>query len=162
MSTFLATAVYVILALRTVRATGNSRTEFVPNPAVTVAMLLLIVSIAVLVDFLSHLTRQIQIDTMLHNVDAQSGTVIDLVYPQAHAGEPGPGRSDPPGQAVMLLADRRGFVQAIAAGSLSRMARRHGVTVQIVPGAQRVLVAGPQWPGCGRCFPTGRCPTSVS
>lgn len=142
LSTFLATAVYSILVLRTIRSSGDSRSNFVPSLAVTVAMLLLITSIGVLVYFLNHVTQQIRVDTILRSVDTQSGGVIDHVYPDAHPGDPGPPRREPPGQAVMLLADRSGIVQGIAAGSLTRTARKYGVSVQMVPAVGEVLVHG--------------------
>ncbi|PRC60796.1 DUF2254 domain-containing protein, partial [Mycobacterium sp. ITM-2017-0098] len=61
---FLATFVYALTVLRTVRNDDDSAAEFVPQIAVTVAYLL------ALVLFLGHLVRQIRIETMLEHVSS--------------------------------------------------------------------------------------------
>lgn len=142
LSTFLATAVYCVMVLRTIRASADEREEFVPSLAVTLAMVLLVASIGVLVYFLNHITSQIRVDTMLRNVDSQSGQVIDHVYPDPHPGTDEPGRPDPPGQASMLLASKSGFVQGISADTLVRLAEKHGISIMMTTATGEVLIAG--------------------
>ncbi|MBX7453478.1 DUF2254 domain-containing protein [Mycolicibacterium sp. 3033] len=65
---FLATFVYAVTVLRTVRNDSDTIVRFVPRIAVTVAFVLAIASIIMLVLFLGHLVRQIRIETMLHYI----------------------------------------------------------------------------------------------
>lgn len=65
---FLATFVYALTVLRTVRNHSESGAGFVPQIAVTVAYVLAMVSVLGLVFFLGHLVRQIRIETMLEHV----------------------------------------------------------------------------------------------
>ncbi|MCF6386117.1 DUF2254 domain-containing protein [Mycobacterium sp. MBM] len=67
---FLATFVYALTVLRTVRNESDAGAEYVPQVAVTVAYLLAMVSTFGLVLFLGHLVRQIRIETMLEHVVA--------------------------------------------------------------------------------------------
>jgi uncharacterized membrane protein len=67
---FLATFVYALTVLRTVRNAGDSGAEFVPQIAVTVAYLLAMAGVLALVLFLGHLVRQIRIETMLDHVSS--------------------------------------------------------------------------------------------
>ncbi|PRC51466.1 DUF2254 domain-containing protein, partial [Mycobacterium sp. ITM-2017-0098] len=67
---FLATFVYALTVLRTVRNDDDSAAEFVPQIAVTVAYLLAMASVLALVLFLGHLVRQIRIETMLEHVSS--------------------------------------------------------------------------------------------
>ncbi|HEY9266074.1 MAG TPA: DUF2254 domain-containing protein [Mycobacterium sp.] len=74
---FLATFVYALTVLRTVRNDSEGGAEFVPQIAVTVAYLLAMASVLALVLFLGHLVRQIRIETMLEQV---SGDIDDTAH----------------------------------------------------------------------------------
>lgn len=66
---FLATFVYALTVLRTVRTGGDSvGVEFVPKVSVTIAFLLAIASVITLVLFLAHLVREIRVETLAANV----------------------------------------------------------------------------------------------
>lgn len=107
---FLATFVYALTVLRTVRNDGDSGAEFVPQIAVTVAYLLAMASVLALVLFLGHLVRQIRIETMLDHVssdiektahrmlDLLDDTPDDDVAPR------------PPASASLITASSSGFL----------------------------------------------------
>ncbi|WP_163890159.1 DUF2254 domain-containing protein [Mycolicibacterium hippocampi] len=107
---FLATFVYALTVLRTVRNDSEGGAEFVPQIAVTLAYLLAMASVLALVLFLGHLVRQIRIETMLEHVCADikdtTHRVLDPLdeHPD-HASAPSP----PPG-AGLITARSSGFL----------------------------------------------------
>ncbi|WP_336882492.1 DUF2254 domain-containing protein [Rhodococcus globerulus] len=79
---FLATFVYALTVLRTVRTgsdTGDS--AFVPEVSVTIAFLLAVISVVALVLFLAHLVREIRVETMLVNVYRDAATSAQAIAP---------------------------------------------------------------------------------
>ncbi len=69
---FVATFVYSLTVLRTVRTEASSAPGFVPQVSVTVALLLALASVLGLVLFLSHLAGEIRVETLLHRVHTQA------------------------------------------------------------------------------------------
>ena len=109
---FLATFVYALTVLRTVRndGDGDADAEFVPQIAVTVAYLLAMVSVLALVLFLGHLVRQIRIETMLEHVSADiEDTARRMLDPLDHSPD-----HDfaplPPADAAVVTAQSSGFL----------------------------------------------------
>ncbi|HEX8496471.1 MAG TPA: DUF2254 family protein, partial [Actinomycetales bacterium] len=76
----LGTFVYALVVLRTVRSADEAPgSSFVPRISVTVAFLLALASVAALVTFLSHQTRQLRVETMMRDVhDESSRTRVRL------------------------------------------------------------------------------------
>lgn len=68
---FLAAFAFALTVLRSVRGEGNGNTAFVPEISVTVAFVLAIASVVGPVLFLSHLTREIRIETMMRRVKVE-------------------------------------------------------------------------------------------
>lgn len=107
---FLATFVYALTVLRTVRNDSESGAEFVPQIAVTVAYVLAMVSVLGLVLFLGHLVRQIRIETMLEHV------VTDIEHLAKRLLDPLDESPDhdfapsPPADAVPIAARSSGFL----------------------------------------------------
>ncbi|VEG54368.1 Conserved membrane protein of uncharacterised function [Mycolicibacterium aurum] len=107
---FLATFVYALTVLRTVRNDGDSGAEFVPQIAVTVAYLLAMASVLALVLFLGHLVRQIRIETMLDHVSSDiektAHRMLDLLDDTPdHDVAP-----RPPASASLITASSSGFL----------------------------------------------------
>ena len=89
---FLASFAFALTVLRSVRNEGSGNTAFVPEISVTVAFGLAIASVIALVLFLAHLTREIRVETMMRNVNAETLETIDRVFPEDRpAYGPGPG-----------------------------------------------------------------------
>jgi uncharacterized membrane protein len=76
---FLATFTYSLVVLRTVRSPLQGQQPFVPDLAVTLAVLLALASVVTLVLFLAHLVRQIRVETMLRDVHVEATTTIGRV-----------------------------------------------------------------------------------
>ncbi|MBJ6612920.1 DUF2254 domain-containing protein, partial [Streptomyces sp. I3(2020)] len=73
---FLATFTYALTVLRTVRTGEDGRTGFVPQVSVSVAFLLTLASVFALVLFLSHLAREIRIETMMSSVHSAADRTL--------------------------------------------------------------------------------------
>jgi uncharacterized membrane protein len=85
LAVFLATFVYALVVLRTVRTETDNDPGFVPRIAVTLAILLAVVSAGALVAFLAHIASLMRVDTLMRDVHAQTGRALDLLYPPDEA-----------------------------------------------------------------------------
>ncbi|MGW1345016.1 DUF2254 family protein, partial [Kribbella sp. NPDC002412] len=81
LSIFVATFTYSSAGLYTVGVKAGERTDQYPRLAVTVALVLLFVSLLMLVFFLHHLTHSIQIDEVMRKVERTTLHVIDRDLP---------------------------------------------------------------------------------
>ena len=73
---FIATALYALVVLRSVR--GNVGVEpYVPQVAVTAAAALLVVSFALFIVYISHITRSLQLSTIVENVRRDTAQLLD-------------------------------------------------------------------------------------
>jgi uncharacterized membrane protein len=146
LGTFIATFVYSIVVLRTIYS-GDS--EFVPQLAVMVAMLLALCSIAVLIYFIHHVPESIHINTITAHVGRQLISSIDKRFP-ACFGDP-PEHSDEQvegferaaqaafgsgGNARPVECRANGYLQAIDEDNLLSVAREHDlvISIQLAPG----------------------------
>lgn len=87
---FLATFVYALTVLRTVRS-GTDDTDdsaFVPQLAVTTAYLLAVASVIALVLFLGHLVRQIRVEAVLEQVRADTCETAARLLPPDRQDRP--------------------------------------------------------------------------
>ena len=128
---FLGTFVYALLVLREVYSGSSGGGEDVPGLAVTVALLLVFLSVAALVAFIDHIAHSVRIDALMKEVEKDTRSVIDEVYPATCRPE---GEREAPGlpdDAVAVVSERSGFVTAVAPQSLERLARRHDVVLAV-------------------------------
>ena len=80
LGTFIATFVYSMMVLRTVR--GEDSGDFVPHVAVTVSVLLALASVAVLIYFIHHASVSMQAPTIVANVGNEVVASIDQLFPE--------------------------------------------------------------------------------
>lgn len=155
---FLATYTYALTILRAVRsASGSGQGEFVPKIAITVAFVLALTSVLGLVLFLAHLTKQIRVETMLHDVHRDASATMRAVLPErdpAAAARPvGP---RPPHDAVALLAVSEGFLNWVERSRLREVAIEEDalVSLDVYPGSFLVkgTPLGAVWPAAGGRF----------
>ena len=84
---FLATFTYSLTVLRSVRSSDATLAEFVPRLSVTLSFLLAVGGVVMLVVFLSHLTRQIRVETMLRDVHADATATIQTTLGEASSSK---------------------------------------------------------------------------
>ena len=89
LGTFIATFVYCLLVLRTIRRAEE--VAFVPHLSVSIAVLLAIVSLGVLIYFIHHVSVSIQADEVVARVNAELIDGIDRHFPEdLGCGDPPP------------------------------------------------------------------------
>jgi uncharacterized membrane protein len=87
LGTFIATFVYAMLVLRTIR--GGDDAAFVPPLAMSVGILLVFLSVGVLIYFIHHVARSIQADSVVDSIATETEEAIERLFP-ASIGERNP------------------------------------------------------------------------
>ncbi|GAA2001922.1 DUF2254 domain-containing protein [Nakamurella flavida] len=109
---FLATFVYALTVLRTVRSPDEQQEQFVPQVSVTLAFALAVASVVTLVLFLAHLAREIRVETMVRSVHRDASSTVSrlLTEPWDTAAEDLP---SPPPWAALVVAQQSGFLTSV-------------------------------------------------
>jgi uncharacterized membrane protein len=138
-----ATFVYALTVLRTVRAEdeASSGAAFVPRLSVTVGFALTLVSVVALVLFLGHLARSLRVETMLRDVHDEAHATFDREIPR-HDDEPGAFAAPGSGSPRILLARSSGFVVDVDPGPLVEAARAMDCTVLLAARIGDSVVTG--------------------
>ena len=120
--TYVGTFVYAILVLRAVGSFGD--TGFVPRLSVTVASLLGIAAVVLLIVFLNHVSRMIQVSHVTAAIARDTLARTDVLYPEHHGEAVADERADelldswrsePAGQ---VTATHPGYVQRVGVDDL--------------------------------------------
>jgi uncharacterized membrane protein len=143
LSVFVGAFAYSTAGLHTVGVQSSGQQAFVPRLAVSGSLALGLASVGVLVYFIHHLAHSIQIDTIISDIERETRSVIDDLYPdELREPEPEDRCPDPPAWAVVLPSDRSGYIQAIEAEALVQAAARHDVVVRLASRVGDHVVAG--------------------
>jgi uncharacterized membrane protein len=143
LSVIVATFAYSAAGLYTVGVSAGRRTASYPQVAVTVAIVLLFVSLGALIFFLDHLAHSIQIDRLMAVVEHATIETIAEQPPPVPGPRSLPGRAtEPPAWAVAIPARQHGYVQTVHPEVLLPLAERLEVTVRIVPLVGDHVVSG--------------------
>ncbi len=138
LGTFVATFLYCLVVLRSVRGTGD--TGFVPHLTVAFAVLLAAVGVAVLIYFIHHMATSIRIETLLQRLVTDGRVAVDSHFPEKrghgppkHEEETGPHRlpNDFDVGSKQINADASGYVQRIGLNALMRIATKHDLILRI-------------------------------
>ncbi len=93
LGTYIATFVYALLVLRQVRDETDARPEFVPLLAMTVAVALALICLALLVYFIHHSATLLQVSSVITRVQDELHEQVERLYP-APIGQPITAASD--------------------------------------------------------------------
>ncbi|HUF91552.1 MAG TPA: DUF2254 domain-containing protein, partial [Candidatus Limnocylindria bacterium] len=147
LGTFVATFMYCLLVLRTVRGKDGIVDAFVPNVAVTVGVLLAACSVAVLIYFIHHIAAMIQADNVVAAVSAELDATIERLFPEP-VGRPAPTApsADLPDdfdeQAAPVPAPRTGYLQTVNLDDLMALAREHDLVLRLAHHPGMFMLAG--------------------
>lgn len=157
LGTFIATFIYCLLVLRTVR--GDDYNVFVPQISVTVGIVLAMTSIGVLIYFIHHASTSIQAWHVIGEVGSDLDKAIDRLFPQK-IGYGGAGdkrrwvEEIPVGfdrEASPILATSSGYLQAIDDDKLMKIAKSKQLLMRIKHRPGKFVVKGSElivlWPG---------------
>ena len=133
---FIATFVYALLILRTIRLpneTGpfmdNADSGFVPQLSLLVAIAMALLSVAVLVYFLHHVPNSIKINNVVAGVGRTLLKHVERRYPDEDDGKNVEMERDHKGEAV--IASTPGYVEIIDFSTLASVADKQGVTIRL-------------------------------
>ncbi|MBX9394441.1 DUF2254 domain-containing protein [Streptomyces sp. TRM72054] len=164
---FLTTFTYALTVLRTVRTGEDEQTEFVPQMSVTAAFVLTLASVLALVLFLSHLAREIRVETMMNSVHSAADRTIrrllaeqqDTAGGEPAAGSPPAAPPEPPANALTLTVGASGFLTSVDEAALLKVAVEADALVLIdrYPGGSLIAGTpmGAAWPRTGEPFSPG-------
>jgi uncharacterized membrane protein len=133
--TFLATYLYCLLILRTIRQGGD---PYVPHLSVFIGFLLVILSLAVLIYFIHHVAESIQAMTVIATVHKDLLRKIDRLFPVPH-NESLPWQreasekfmaEDFEGKSLAIKSETTGYLQAINGEGLMQIACKYDLLVQ--------------------------------
>jgi uncharacterized membrane protein len=173
LGTFLATFVYCLLVLRTVRSNGTL--QFVPYVSLAIGILFAVAGVCVLIYFIHHAASSIRAETIVAATGRELRAAIERLFPRIENERPArvePGRSLPegfPSGAREITSDATGYIQAIDFGRLLKLAHENGLVLRLehrvghfVTQESRLLEAWPDTtPGdelradLNRCFVLG-------
>lgn len=141
LGTFLASFVYPLLVLRTVQTTANG--GFIPSLSVLVAVLLTLVSIGVLIHFLHHIARSIQVSSVAADVVRELHTQLArcFVPPQESSAIEAQAGIELT-SARPLRALRNGYVRLLDHELLLHLGREHDIAVVVHRGPGSFVIAG--------------------
>lgn len=162
LGTFIATFVYCLVVLRTIR--GGDEGEFVPQLAVMVGLLLALCSIAVLIFFIHHVPRSIHINNVVARVGKQLLHSVEKRFP-AHIGKAVEEEEEKPSggaaeqalvrgsNVVHIGAAANGYVEAVDDQTLLQTACRHELVLRLHQGPGDFVLRGQRlisaWPDRG-------------
>lgn len=136
LGTFIATFVYCLLVLRTVRSLEEK--SFVPYLSVNIGILLALASMAVLIYFIHHISQNIQAENLIANVGEQFRKSLPLLFPE-RIGRPHSDNTrseqlpdDSQWQASdIVLSTANGYVQVVDDEQLMQLATQHDLMLQL-------------------------------
>ena len=135
LGTFVATFIYCLLVLRTVRSDGDA--EFVPYISVTTGLLLALAGLIVLIYFFHHMALSMQAPYVVSQVAADLFKTIERLFPaEAAARAPKNHRAEelppvPDEQARAIHSAVNGYIQAIDEDTLIRIASEEDLTIRL-------------------------------
>ncbi len=148
---FVATFVYSVLVLGSITTISNR--VFVPHLSITISEALLLVDIAVLIYFIHHIARSIQLPEVIAGIARDLERSIDAEFPQPASGEApadpvGSGRTveelrqliDDRGEVV--LADSSGYLQFVGYAQLVDIASYNDAVIRLDHRPGHFLIAG--------------------
>lgn len=120
LGTFIATFIYCLLILRNVR--GTEEISFVPHLSVSMAVVLALVSLAVLIYFIHHVAESIQASNVIASVGRDLEQSIERLFPENEREE----TNDNPTEVLRQLNRQKepvrtrkgGYIRAIDTGTL--------------------------------------------
>lgn len=147
LGTYTATFIFCLLILRTIQSGPDG--GFVPQLSILVGLALAVLSVGVLIYFINHVSQSIRASHVIHNVSRSLDQRIDNLLFQvgkpAFSVDGGKALDLPDGfddQAIAIQAPRPGYVQAIDAETLLRLAAHHDFVGRVLARPGDFMVKG--------------------
>ncbi|HEX2140756.1 MAG TPA: DUF2254 domain-containing protein [Candidatus Limnocylindria bacterium] len=121
---------YSLLVLRAIRTGGDGRDAFVPSLAVTVAIVLAAVAVAMLVFFIHHIARRIQVSTIVDSIATETLEAIGKEW-RGDQDETSGAATAPPGLPGSVPATTSGYLQLVDTDGLLDTAAELDLVVRV-------------------------------
>jgi uncharacterized membrane protein len=147
LGTFVATFVYCILALGSV---SHGSSAFVPHLTITVALLLVLVDLGVLIFFIHHVAKSIQLPEVMASIAKDLSAAIEAEVTDVERGRDATEAGPSAGELLQLIsasgvtirATRSGYLQFFSYTSLVDIASRSGGVINLLHRPGHFLVEG--------------------
>ena len=142
---FIGTFTYTLLVLRTTRSAVDDGESFVPQVAVSVAVALLLISIAALIFFIDHAARSVQASVILYRETQHTLDRIPHLFPLEIGEKVSSEKVDPEvpvGACGLVPALTSGYVQAVSDEELLKMAANRDLVVRLEAPIGAFVLAG--------------------
>jgi|ERR1019366_2864886 uncharacterized membrane protein len=136
LGSFVATFVYAILALVTIGPGRHG--EFVPHLSITVTMALVVIDVAVLVLFIDHIAKSIQLPQVIASIagDLSRAIEADVSAPGAGVPKAGPSLSEMlvrlDEDSAVVRAPSSGYLQYVSMSTLIDIARQGHAVIRLL------------------------------
>ncbi len=146
LGSFVATFVYAILAL--VSIGPGSRGEFVPHLSITVTMALVILDVAVLVVFIDHIAKSIQLPQVIASIahDLARAIAAEVALPTQGGSKAGPSLSEMlvrlDEDSASVRAPGSGYLQYVGMSTLIDIASRSHAVIRLLRRPGHFVVEG--------------------
>ncbi|MCO6432419.1 MAG: DUF2254 domain-containing protein [Deltaproteobacteria bacterium] len=148
LGTFVATFLFCLLVLRSVRGGENSA---IPHVSVTTAVILAIASLCVLVYFIHHVSASMQAPLVIARAWSELKSTLEHVYPESlGTGGPAPHRNDEKripsdpfvGDYGTIKAEESGYIQAIDVEGLMKLAETCDLRMKVLQRPGKFVIDG--------------------
>lgn len=138
LGTFIATFIYCLMVMRTVRSAEES--SFVPYIAVNLGFLMTLASLGVLIYFIDHISKSIQAENLIAAVGRDFQESLPLLFPKRIGKAEGESGDRPPeswDRAATVAAASFGYIQRVDEEKLVSLAAEHDLVIRLTerPGA---------------------------
>lgn len=142
LGTFIATFIYSLLILRSVRSEGEN--EFIPYISVTVGVLLVFISVGVLIYFIHHIATKIQAESIVSAIFEETTEAVDNQFPKELKTQNEEEVGDrnkvlPPDQpedfyeeAYNIKAGSSNYLKVVECEKLLKLAEKHNLILEIL------------------------------
>jgi uncharacterized membrane protein len=170
LGTFVATFLYCLLVLRTVRSASSAADTrlaeaFVPNLSVSCAIVLTLASVGVLIYFIHHIPETIHISNVLNRIAQNLDDKIDQLYPQTlgeAADQPQP-EYPPPGRSPLkVVSTQSGYLQGIDTTGLMAFTRQSDAITELLVRPGDFVLDGQRIATVFRSDPTDSSPQACA
>jgi uncharacterized membrane protein len=149
LGTFIATFVYCLLVLRTIR--GGEESPFVPHLSITIGVIMALLSISVLIYFIHHVATSIQASNVITGVSLNLASIINTSFPEPGNGNPErsqwwiapgdmPENFDEESQQIVALTS--GYIRKIDYETIYQVARNKDAVIKILNRPGQFIVEG--------------------
>lgn len=134
LGTYGATFVYCLMVLRRIHSGGDdTRIEpFVPQLAVNFTLVLALICVALLIYFIHHIAKSVEVSSLTDRVRDDLTTTIDRLYPRERDERAVRSEKVPLNELIQVEATRAGFVAAIYYASLRQLAVSSGTPIVLL------------------------------